>query len=95
MSTSDTKHYRSNPKKHRHYRKTTVSKSPFDNNPTLIVNDYLIPTPYIKPVSNVITLRVEQRIPFNRAVDQVASIYPNINRNKLAEHTLKTIANEY
>ena len=84
-----------NPKKHRHYRKTTRTKSIFDGSPTLIVNDYLVPTPYIKPVSNVIELRMTKGIPFNRAVDQVAYIYPNINRNKLAEHTLKTIANEY
>ncbi len=33
--------------------------------------------------------------PFNRAVDQVIAFYPDLNRNKLAEHTLKWIANQY
>ena len=55
------------------------------------MQEYL-PSEAYKAVVNAI----ENGIPFNRAVDQVAALYPKtINRNKLAEHTLRYIANEY
>lgn len=85
----------SKPKPNHRYRQQTFGKSIFDDNPTLILNRYWLPKTYIDPVHKVITA-YKQDIPFNTAVDQVAALYPNtINRNKLAEHTLKFIANEH
>ena len=77
------------------YRKQKIGKSVFDGSPTLTLNHYWLPKTYRDAVSDVITA-YKNGIPFNRAVDQVAALDPNhINRNKLAEHTLKTIANDY
>lgn len=77
------------------YKRESFGKSLFDDKPTLIVNRYWLPKPYIEPVNDVITA-FKHDVPFNRAVDQVAALYPNIiNRNKLAEHTLKFIANQF
>lgn len=82
-------------KTHKRYNKKVISKSMFDGNPTLIINTYRTPSAYRKAVVDVITA-YKHGIPFNRAVDQVYALDPNhINRNKLAEHTLKYIANEY
>ena len=77
------------------YTKETFGKSVFDNSPTLIINRYHAPNGYIKAVRNVLSA-FHDGIPFNRAVDQVYALDPkHLNRNKLAEHTLKTIANDY
>lgn len=81
--------------KSKQYKPKAFGKSVFDDKPTLIVNRYWLPKPYIDPVHDVITA-YKHDIPFNKAVDQVAALYPNtVQRNKLAEHTLKYIANEY
>lgn len=80
---------------HNPYTKQVVSKSAFDDNPTLIINHYRTPHAYARAVSDVLTA-FRSGIPFNRAVDQVSALDPHhLNRNKLAEHTLKTIANDY
>lgn len=77
------------------YKPKRSGKSVFDGNPTLIVNRYWLPRPYVDPVHDVLTA-VKHDIPFNKAVDQVATLYKdNINRDKLAEHTLKYLANQY
>ena len=76
------------------YRRKVRQRSPFDNSPTLITNEYYVPKQYAEAVKLVISARMSGT-PFNKAVDHVASAYPHLNRNKLAEHTLKTIANEY
>ena len=77
------------------YKKEVIGKSIFDDNPTLTLNHYWTPKAYLNPVNDVLTA-YRQGIPFNRAVDQVFALNPNgINRNKLAEHALKTIANNY
>lgn len=86
---------RNSNRKPRHYKKEVVSKSIFDDNPTLITYQYLVPKPYVSAVQNVIET-YKSGTPFNKAVDQVSLLYSNtINRNKLAEHTLKYIANDY
>lgn len=77
------------------YRQQKIGKSVFDGNPTLILNRYWLPKQYVEPVHNVFTAMMHDGTPFNRAVDQVALLYPELNRNKLAEHTLKWIANQY
>lgn len=83
------------PKSHRNYRQIRYGKSLLDNNPTLIINRYHVPNSYLNPVKDVI-MAFKNGISFNKALDQVAALYPNtINRNKLAEHTLKYIANDY
>lgn len=77
------------------YKPKSFGKSVFDGNPTLVINRYWLPKPYIDPVNDVI-IAFNHGIPFNRAVDQVAVLYPHtVNRDKLAEHTLKFIANQY
>lgn len=77
------------------YKPKTCGKSVFDNSPTLVVNRYWIPKSYFNPVTDVLNA-YKSGVPFNRAVDQVAALDPiHINRNKLAEHALKTIANDY
>lgn len=76
---------------------TTTSSDPsfFGKYPTITVNRYWIPNVYVEPVKDVINA-FKHDIPFNKAVDQVAALDPyHINRNKLAEHTLKFIANDY
>ena len=79
----------------RRYVKERHGKSVFDNNPTLTINRYRVPSTYKTAVSDVITA-YRHGIPFNRAVDQTHALDPHhLNRNKLAEHTLKTIANDY
>lgn len=77
------------------YKPKVKAKSVFDGNPTLVVNRYWLPKPYIDPVHDVMTA-VKNDIPFNKAVDQVAALYfDTISRDKLAEHTLKWLANQY
>ena len=77
------------------YKKRQFGKSLLDDNPTLTLHRYWTPKPYLQPVQDVLTA-YHSGISFNKAVDQVAALDPNhINRNKLAEHTLKTIANDY
>lgn len=82
-------------KTQKRYKQKVVGRSVFDDNPTLIVNTYRVPNAYREAVADVITA-FRHGIPFNKAVDQAATIDPDhINRNKLAEHTLRTIANDY
>lgn len=83
-------------KNHYHrYNRESFGKSVFDDRPTLTINRYRTPIAYKDAVADVIKA-FKHDIPFNRAVDQVAALDPNhINRNKLAEHALKTIANDY
>lgn len=82
-------------KNYAHYRKKVARKSIFDGNPTLVLNRYWTPEAYILPVQDVLTA-FKSGIPFNRAVDQVYTLNKStIKRDKLAEHTLKTIANDY
>lgn len=77
------------------YSKECHGKSVFDGKPTLIINRYHIPNGYKNAVINVITA-YKSGIPFNKAIDQVYLLdSDHLNRNKLAEHTLKTIANDY
>lgn len=79
----------------KHYQQKVISKSAFDDSPTLIINEYRTPKPYANAVTDVLAA-FHSGIPFNRAVDQVSSLDSHhLNRNKLAEHTLKTIANDY
>lgn len=81
------------------YRKKTVrldsERSYFDKYPTLTLNRYWIPTAYLDAVVLVIQLYRDSKFSFNRSVDQASAVYPKLNRNKIAEHTLKTIANDY
>ena len=57
-------------------------------------NDPHIPQQYkIAVISVINTYRTG--IPFNKAVDQIAATYKSLNRNTLAYHTLKYIANDY
>lgn len=85
---SDTNH------RNRRYKTEAFGKSVFDGSPTLVLNRYRVPDTYSQAVSDVITA-FRNGVPFNRAVDQAAALDPShLNRNKLAEHTLKTIAND-
>lgn len=84
-----------NNKRNPKYKQRHFGKSIFDGNPTLTLNRYWIPQQYLDPVHHVITA-YKSGTPFNKAIDQVATIYSDtVNRNKLAEHTLKTIANDH
>ena len=86
---------KSNSKSKKRYKKRRYGKSVLDGSPTLTLSHYWMPKQYIIPVNMVYTA-ITHRVPFNSAVDQVATLFPdNINRNKLAEHTLKAIANDY
>lgn len=76
------------------YRTQKMGKSVFDGNPTLTLAHYWLPKQYAEPVHNVFTAMMSGT-PFNRAVDQMALLYPEVNRNRLAEHTLKWIANQH
>lgn len=81
--------------KNRCYRQRKYGKSLLDGNPTLILNRYWVPKQYRQPVAGVLSA-FRSGTSFNKSVDQVAVVYGDaINRNKLAEHTLKTIANDY
>lgn len=69
------------------------SKSYFDKYPTLTVNRYWIPKGYLEAVSQTISF-YRSGIPFNKAVDEAHKNNPTLKRNKIAEHTLKRIAND-
>lgn len=80
---------------YRKYQAKTVRKSPFDDSPTLIVNEFHAPRSYEDAIQDVITA-YRHDISFNKALDQVAALYAGkVNRNKLAEYALRTIANDY
>lgn len=84
--------------KHRYQKKTIrldSEKSYFDKYPTLTLNRYWIPKAYLDAVNLTLQLHYESRFSFNRSVDQAHAAYPKLNRNKIAEHTLKYIANDY
>lgn len=80
---------------HKRYYRETHGRSVFDGNPTLVLNRYRTPRAYADAVSQVLAA-FHSGTPFNRAVDQISALDPaHLNRNKLAEYTLKTIANDY
>lgn len=82
-------------KKYRHYKRCEFGRSVLDSNPTLVLHRYIPPKTYRDAISDVLTA-FRSGISFNRAVDQVAALNPKtINRDKLVEHTLKAIANDY
>lgn len=86
-------------KKHNgHYKKRSVrvdsNHSFFEKYPTLTVNRYWIPKHYVDAVHLTIQL-YRDGYSFNRSADQANAVYPHLNRNKLVEHTLKFIANDY
>lgn len=83
------------------YKKTTTEiadPSFFSKYTSITVNHYWIPNAYLDAVTLVIQL-YKSGVPFNKAVDQAYAAHPpnkqKIGRNKLAEHTLKYIANDY
>lgn len=86
---------RKNYSKKNRYKTESFGKSVLDDNPTLTLNHYWTPKVYRNAVNDVINA-YKNGVPFNKAVDMAAALDPNhISRNKLAEHTLKTIANDY
>lgn len=66
----------------------------FEKYPNVSVYRYWIPKQY-KPAVDLIIEILQPTTSFNKAVDQAADTFPNLDRNKLAEHTLKYIANDY
>lgn len=66
----------------------------FEKYPTLTFNRYWIPKAYLDAVMLTIQL-YHSGYSFNKSADQASAVYPNLNRNKLVEHTLKYIANDY
>lgn len=83
------------PNRDRKYKAKVIAKSVFDDDPTLTIHHYRVPNTYLRAVNDVITA-YRAGIPFNRAVDQVFTLDPShMNRNRLAEHVLRTIANDY
>lgn len=89
------KHKAYKQQQHKRYRTEVLGRSIFDGSPTLTVDRYRVPRTYEDAVKDVITA-FKSGIPFNRAVDQVATLEQGrVNRDKLSEHTLKCIANDY
>ena len=87
-------------KSKRYHKQTQQLETPgsfFSKYPTITTNKYWIPKTYKDSVELAIQL-YRSGISFNKALDQAYAVAndPNhINRNKLAEHTLKSIANDY
>ena len=97
MPTDTKKQYRYHrkDKTSRNYKKKCQGKSVFDDDPLLTVHSYRVPNSYANAVNDVLTA-FRSGISFNKAVDQVAALnHHTINRNRLAEHTLRFIANDY
>lgn len=61
---------------------------------TITNHSYYIPKAYFKPAMLALNI-FKSGIPFNKAVDQAAASYQNVNRNQLSKHLLKWIANDY
>lgn len=87
--------------KRNRYKKVTTEvtdTSFFGKYPTITVNKYWIPNAYLDDVKLVVQL-FRSGYSFNRSIDQAFAAHPpnkqQINRNKLAEHALKYIANDY
>lgn len=83
---------------HRYQNKKKPARSDsnhsfFDKYPNPTSSRYWIPKLYKDHVPTVIHYYING-IPFNKAVDRVAKANPQLNRNKLLEHTLKYIAND-
>lgn len=76
---------------YKHYTKRTTR---IDINTLVTTNEYHVPDKYKTAVAKVIQTYFSG-LPFNRAVDKVAGEYKSLNRNTLAKHTLKYIANDY
>ena len=82
------------PSRNHKYTPKVIARSMFDNDPTLITHHFRVPNTYTRAVTDVITA-YRAGIPFNRAVDQVFTLDPSsMNRNRLAEYVLRTIAND-
>ena len=77
--------------KHKPYTRRTTR---IDINTLVTTNEYNIPDKYKTAVNKVIQAYVSG-LPFNRAIDKIAEEYKSLNRNTLAKHTLKYIANDY
>jgi hypothetical protein len=77
--------------KHKPYTRRTTR---IDINTLVTTNEYNIPNKYKTAVAKVIQAYVSG-LPFNRAVDRIAQEYKSLNRNTLAKHTLRHIANDY
>lgn len=89
MSNKNTKRYK------KIQKRVDSNNSFFNKYPNLTINRYWIPKQYLDAVFLTIDI-YRSGIPFNKAVDQAFAVSPNnLNRNKLAEHTLKYIANDY
>lgn len=77
--------------KHKPYTRRTTR---IDINTLVTTNEYNVPDKYKTAVTKVIQAYVSG-LPFNRAIDKIAEDYKSLNRNTLAKHTLKYIANDY
>lgn len=75
---------------YKHYTKRTTR---IDINTLVTTNEYHVPEKYKTAVSKVIQAYFSG-LPFNKAVDKIADEYKSLNRNTLAKHTLKHIAND-
>lgn len=76
---------------YKHYTRRTTR---IDINTLVTTNEYHVPDKYKTAVAKVIQAYVSG-LSFNRAVDKIAEEYKSLNRNTLAKHTLKYIANDY
>lgn len=83
------------PSRNHKYTPKVIARSMFDDDPILTTHHFRVPNTYTRAVTDVIRA-YKAGIPFNRAVDQVFTLDPShMNRNRLAEYVLRTIANEY
>lgn len=77
---------------YKHYTKRTTR---IDMNTIITVNEYHVPNNYKAAVESVLDTFRHSDLSFNQAVDQVAASRKSLNRNTLAKHALKYLANEY
>ena len=75
---------------YKHYTRKTTR---IDFNTIVTVNEYHVPSKYQAAVEKTLQA-FRNGLPFNQAVDQTVASYKSLNRNTLAKHTLKYIANE-
>lgn len=76
---------------YKHYKKQYTR---IDLNNIVTTNEYQVPKKYQQAVEIVIKV-YRSGISFNKSIDQVSASYKSLNRNTLAKHTLKFIANDY
>lgn len=77
---------------YKHYTRKTTK---IDLNHIVTTNEYHVPKDYRRAVEKVLDTFRHSDLSFNKAVDQVAASYKSLNRNTLAKHALKYLANEY